>query len=321
MSDRVRGAFGIFASLLLVLSVACRRTAAPVAEVPTTEAKAAAKTVREEPAAAPAPKIELPRGGRQLFPEHRLVGFCGTPGAPALGRLLGDLPQKSKTLVGYADKYGTPSRKVLPVFELIAVVVQGAGGADGKWRHRVDDSVVDQYLQAARASKGLLLLNLQPGHSDFLTEAKHFERWLREPDVGIALDPEWAMHGKQRPGTTFGQTTAAEINGVAELLSSIVRERDLPEKALVYHQVNGFVVKDESSLAAHPGVALIQSVDGLGPKGSKIKTYDFLVKTKPEIVHAGFKLFFDEDQTNGGKLMTPQEVLQLTPEPEYVMYE
>ena len=38
-------------------------------------------------------------------------------------------------------------------------------------------------------------------------------------------------------------------------------------------------------------------------------------------VHAGFKLFFDEDTANGGKLMTPGEVLALKPEPEYVMYE
>jgi hypothetical protein len=38
-------------------------------------------------------------------------------------------------------------------------------------------------------------------------------------------------------------------------------------------------------------------------------------------VHAGFKLFFDEDHRNGGQLMTPAEVLALKPPPEYVMYE
>lgn len=268
------------------------------------------------------PKIELPRGGRQLFPEHRLVGFCGTPGGPALGRLLGDLPAKSKQLLSYADKYApTQDRKILPVYELIAVVVQGAAGADGKWRRRVPDSVVDEYLQIARVGKGILLLNLQPGHSDFLTEAKHFDKFLRMPDVGLALDPEWAMKGKQKPGVIMGQTSGAEINSVADYLAGLVKAGDLPEKALVYHQVNGRVVKDEAEIVAHPGVALIQSVDGLGPQASKIKTYNFLVKTKPAVVHSGFKLFFDEDKTNGGKLMTPTEVLALTPVPEYVMYE
>src|SRR5436190_837506 len=37
------------------------------------------------------PRAELPLGGRDIFPAHRLVGFCGTPGAPALGKLAGDL--------------------------------------------------------------------------------------------------------------------------------------------------------------------------------------------------------------------------------------
>ena len=69
------------------------------------------------------------------------------------------------------------------------------------------------------------------------------------------------------------------------------------------------------------GIVLIKSVDGLGPKGAKINTYKFLVKTMPKSVHAGFKLFFDEDQMKGGILMTPKEVMALLPEPEYVMYE
>lgn len=263
---------------------------------------------------------ELPRGGRELFPEHRLVGFCGTPGAPALGRLLGNLPVKTKQLVSYAEKYAR-GRKILPAFELIAVVVQGAPGKDKKWRRRVPDSVVDDYLRAARAAKGILLLNIQPGHSDFLTEAKAFEKYLREPDVGVALDPEWAMRGKQKPGAVYGQTTGPAINEVAAYLSDLVKAGDLPEKALVFHQVNNHVLKDEAALVAHPGVVLVKSVDGLGPKATKIRTYNVLMKTKPAPVRGGFKLFFDEDTRNGHKLMTPDEVLALTPEPDYVMYE
>jgi hypothetical protein len=38
-------------------------------------------------------------------------------------------------------------------------------------------------------------------------------------------------------------------------------------------------------------------------------------------VHPGIKLFFDEDTRNGGRLMTPQQVLSLSPQPEYVMHE
>lgn len=286
---------------------------------PSTSSSSAAPSTEKPPVVN---RPELPRGGRELFPAYRMVGFCGTPGAPALGRLAGNLSAKTKQMQGFADKYADrSSRKIMPVLELIAVVVQGAPGADGKSRRRVPDSVVDEYLQAARAAKGLLLLNIQPGHSDFLTEAKHFDKYLRQPDVGLALDPEWQMKGKQKAGAVFGQTTGAAINEVADYLAEIVKTHDLPEKAIVFHQVNGHVVKDESVITTHPGVAFVKSVDGLGPKGAKIKTYNFLIKTMPSSVHAGFKLFFDEDTTNGGKLMSPEEVLALTPEPEYVMYE
>jgi hypothetical protein len=148
-----------------------------------------------------------------------------------------------------------------------------------------------------------------------------FERYLHEPDVGVALDPEWAMLPKQQPGRFYGQTTGNVINAVVEYLAAIVARENLPEKVLVFHQVNGYVVKGESNIKPSPGVVVIKSVDGLGPKGAKITTYNFLMRTTAAGVHAGFKLFFDEDRQNGGALMTPAEVLALVPPPEYVMYE
>jgi hypothetical protein len=272
------------------------------------------------PAPPPTPPQELPRGGRTLFPDYRLVGFCGTPNAPALGALQGNLPARAKELEAQAEKYAT-KRKLLPVFELIAVVVQSGAGPDGKYRRRVDDSVIDHYLKVARASKALLLLNIQPGQSDFLTEVKTFDKYLREPDVGVALDPEWAMKPKQTPGRFYGQTDGETINEVASYLSDIIKEGDLPEKALVFHQVNRGVLKDEPQLNPMPGVIFIKSVDGLGPMHTKIETYDYLMLTMRKGVHPGFKLFYDEDTRNGSRIMSPKEVLALSPQPEYVMYE
>jgi hypothetical protein len=268
----------------------------------------------------PAPVKELPRGGRTLFPNYRLVGFCGTPGAPELGALQGNFPKEVKALEAHAAPYAH-GRPLLPVFELIAVVVQSGAGADGKYRRRVDDSIVDEYLREARKSKALLLLNIQPGQSDFLTEVKSFESYLREPDVGVALDPEWAMKPNQRPGRFYGQTDGETINDVAAYLSKLVGEGDLPEKALVFHQVNRGVLKDEVQLKPLPGIVFIKSVDGLGPAHSKVETYDYLMATIRKGVHPGFKLFFDEDTRNGNRIMSPKEVLALWPQPEYVMYE
>ncbi len=294
-------------------------TATPT-PTPTATATATATATPTAHATAEEPAKELPRGGRTLFPDHRLVGFCGTPGAPKLGELQGNLPAKAKALETRAAQYAQ-SRKILPVFELIAVVVQGWPGADGKYRRRVDDSVVDDYLRAARESKALLFLNIQPGQSDFLTEVKTFETYLREPDVGVALDPEWAMKRKQKPGVFYGQTTGATVNEVAAYLSSLVEQYRLPEKALVFHEVVRQVIRDEAAITPYPGVVLIKSIDGLGPVHAKMATYANLMERSAAGVHPGFKLFFDEDTRNGHRIMTAKEVLGLSPQPEYVMFE
>ena len=263
----------------------------------------------------------LPRGGREIFPTYRLVGYAGLTGASTLGRLgTGPLEQRVRELERRARPYAA-GRKVLPVLEIIATVVHGSPGRDGKYRTRIPDEELEVYLRAARKHKALLLLNIQPGRSEFLPEAKSYERWLREPDVGVALDPEWAMDPGQRPGGAYGHTTGAELNQTAAYLAELVEKHDLPEKVMVYHQVAASVVRKESGLKNHPGVVLIKSVDGLGPPGPKVNTYRVVNKTTPKHVHAGFKLFFTEDTEGGSRLMSPREVLGLKPQPEYVMYE
>ena len=210
----------------------------------------------------------------------------------------------------------------MPVFELIAVVVQGYPGPEKKYRRRVDSAVIEQYLSLARASKGMLLLNIQPGQSDFMTEVKALEKYLHEPEVGPrARSGVGDAAPSSSPGAPSDRPTARRSPAVAQFLSSIVEADKLPEKALVFHQVNNWVLKDEPALNPMPGVVIIKSVDGLGKVGSKIKTYDYLTQSMVAGVHAGFKLFFDEDTRNGSRLMSPKEVLALTPRPEYVMYE
>ena len=145
----------------------------------------------------------------------------------------------------------------------------------------------------------MLLLNVQPGRSDFLTEVKTLDRWLAEPDVGLALDPEWAMGPGQIPGRTYGSTTGKELNAVGAHVAAIVKAHDLPQKAIIYHQVAVSVVKHESDLKSYPGVAWVKSVDGIGSRAEKTNTYNVVNQRTPDFVHAGFKLFFHEDQQHG----------------------
>jgi hypothetical protein len=284
---------------------------------------AAATTAQEATpsttSAEPPPPPQLPGGGTRVFPDRRLVGFSGGPGSPALGPLTGDLGAAAARLRDQSAPYAA-DRPVLPVFELIATMAHPFPGPDGTYSAPADDATVQSYLDAARAAGAVLLLGIQPGTGDFLPAAQRYERWLKEPDVGLALDPEWAVDPGEVPGEVFGSTTGAELDAVAGYLDGLVTANQLPQKVLVYHQLHVDIVRDEQLLTERPGVALVKSVDGIGAAAEKVGTYQRVVAGLPPFVHTGFKLFYEED-TRSGPLMTPPEVLGLQPQPEYVLYE
>lgn len=264
--------------------------------------------------------MELPRGGTELFPEYRLVGFSGHPYSAGLGRLgIGAIDERVAEIEALGKELAG-GRKVMPVLELIAVVVQADPGADGAYRARASDEIIGEYLEAARRHDGMLLLNVQPGRASMADEVRALEKWLVHPDVGVAVDPEWDITAEQLPGLSYGHTTGEEINEIAAYLDDLVKEKDLPQKVLVFHQVAPGVVSNVAVIQDYEGVEVIRSVDGIGAPGSKIETYNLLMKDLPPTVHAGFKLFFEEDVVLG-PLMTPPEILALTPQPEYILYE
>ncbi|MBL1097558.1 hypothetical protein [Streptomyces coffeae] len=262
---------------------------------------------------------ELPRGGRELS-RYRLVGYCGLPGAAALGRLgTGDLDDRVAEIEKTARAYAA-GREPQPVLELLAAVANSSAGPDGTYRSRTPDTTIRRFHKAAKRHRALLLLNIQPGRSSALDEVKALRSWLVHPDVGIALDPEWDMGPGEVPGDTYGHTSGKELTEVARYLSKLVAEHDLPQKPMVYHQVAVSVVRDQSALRPQPGVVVIKSADGIGSPGMKRSTWRKLVKDQPEGLRTGFKLFYDED-AEGSRLMTPKEVLALRPRPDYIMYE
>ncbi len=268
-----------------------------------------------------APKgVELPRGGRTVFPEHRLVGYSGYPGAAALGRLgTGDIDTRMAEIEQVGADYAR-GRKVLPVMELIAVTVHTEPGADGLYRARIKDDIVESWLATARKHKAILLLNIQPGRSEFIEEVRHLEKWLVQPDVGLALDPEWSVGPDEVPGKVYGHTTGLVLDEVASYVADLVAEHKLPEKVVLYHQLHADIVSEEDRLVPHEGVALVKSIDGIGSAAAKVNTWNKIVSTTPSHVNLGFKLFYDEDARHG-PLMSADQVMELKPEPQYILYE
>jgi hypothetical protein len=272
----------------------------------------------DEPEANGEPRpAELPRGGRTILPGKRVVAFYGAPQDRELGVLgIGSPRLAARKLERQARPYARPGRPVLPAFELIAAIVTGEAGDGGDHSMRQEPATIQRYLRAAREHKMLMLLDIQPGYAPFLQEAEALEDFLREPDVSLALDPEWSMDPPQLPGQQIGSTDAATINEVSRYLSSIVRRYDLPQKLLVVHRFTGDMIEAEHDLERNPGVALVVNVDGFGDQPNKISKYNEFTRDLRRRFN-GFKLFYEED-TN---LMKPNQVLRLRPQPDLVVYE
>ena len=264
------------------------------------------------------PLLELPRGGRSLLPKHRLVGFYGAPQDPALGELgIGSPAEAGERLEKQAKAYEDGSRPVLPVFELLATIAAAAPGDDGLYRTRQPHSVIRKYLEAARAEDAILLLDIQPGRASFSDEVRYLERWLREPDVGLALDPEWRVGPTEVPGAVIGSVSAAEVNKVAADLAALVERHDLPEKLFVIHQFTDEMITSKNELEPHPGLATVLNADGFGDPPNKIAKYRQLHPRRESGLGSGFKLFYSEDIN----LMSPEAVLKLKPSPDLIVYE
>jgi hypothetical protein len=204
----------------------------------------------------------------------------------------------------------------MPALELISTLVTAAPGDDGKYRYRQSDEVIQRYRDEARRAKALLILDIQPGRARFMDEVRAFTPYLKLPDVSLALDPEWSMHGHDLPGQVIGHTDATVVNRAGAYLSSLVQKYNLPQKLLIVHQFTPGMIEHRNHLAEHPGVALVINVDGFGNAANKVSKYDMFAKQQPPWYN-GLKLFYHEDVNT----MKPRAVMRMRPQPDVVIYE
>jgi hypothetical protein len=261
---------------------------------------------------------QLPGGGRELLPDYRLVAYYGAPGSEELGALgVGTPGQATEQLVAQAEHYTTPERPAMPVLELLVSVAAASPGDDGLYRIQTPDSTISRYLRVARNHDALLLLDIQPGRSSFSAEAARLDRYLRQPDVGLALDPEWHVGPDEIPGQVIGSVDAATVNRVSAELAAVTEREQLPQKLFVIHQFTVGMIGDRDQLVARPGLATVINVDGFGDQPSKIAKYHDLRPPEGSGLGLGIKLFYNEDLD----LMSPDQVLKLRPEPDLIVYE
>ncbi len=264
--------------------------------------------------------VRLPGGGQKVFTGKRYVALYGHPLSAALGVLGEQDPQaaveRAKAQAAAYEPY--VEEKVIPAFEIIATVASGSQGKDGNYSNEWSVDVLRPLVQAAAESGLYVVLDLQSGRSDFLTQAKLYEELLLLPHVGLAMDPEWRLTPEQLPMEQIGSVSAAEINEAMAWLAELTAENDLPQKMVLLHQFRTDMITERETLdLSHDELAVVLQMDGDGTLGQKQDTWNALLANAPRGLRFGWKNFYDEDEPTP----SPATTMSQEPTPWWVSYQ
>jgi len=264
---------------------------------------------------------ELPGGGVLPFPGRRMVALYGHPETAALG-MLGEQSARRAVVRAkdLADEYAAlTGSAVIPALEIIASVASTSAQSDGSYSRRTPVDLLLPWVEAAEDAGVYVVLDLQPGRTDFLTHARQYEELFRRPWVGLALDPEWRLRPNQVHLKQIGSVGIDEVNRVGAWLAALVREHDLPPKVLTLHQFRQAMVRGRERLdTSLDEIQWLVHADGQGAQADKQATWRSLRRDLPEGVWLGWKSFQDED----APMLTPgQTVAQVHPTPWFVSYQ
>lgn len=248
-----------------------------------------------------------------------IVTYYGSPRTPAMGILGQHTPDEAADLLAErAARFealgdGTP---VLPALHLVYAVAQSQPKSDGLYLQYADDRTVRQFIDLARRRGFALILDLQIGHSNALAEVQKIAPYLVEPDVFVALDPEFALGGNVKPGDAIGSIDASDINAVQWYLAALTAQHHLPKKMLIVHQFQSEMITDAAAIEPHDDIDLVVDMDGYGPADIKEAKYA-RYGAAPYAAFGGIKVFLQHDPDP----LTEAQLLQLRPRPSLFVYQ
>ena len=259
-----------------------------------------------------------------ILPFRRIVAYYGNFYSKGMG-VLGEYPadQLLAMLASTTERWAAadPTTPTVPAIHYIAAVAQATAGKEGKYILRMPDDQIDHAVEMAAQMQGLVFLDLQVSLSTLQHELPMIEKYLKMPQVHLAIDPEFSMKHGERPGSVIGTFDAADVNYAAQYLAAIVRENKLPPKILIVHRFTEDMVTNYRKIQPLPEVQIVMDMDGWGSQAKKINTYQRVIQSEP-VQFTGIKLFYKNDiKPPSTGLLTTKEVLKLTPAPIYIQYQ
>ena len=268
-------------------------------------------------------RYPAPLPGASL-PAHRIVVYYGNTHSRGMG-VLGEYPKEEmlRKLRGEVAVWNAadPAHPAIPALQLIVSVANGVPGPTGKYRTVMWDSTLENVHRWAESMHGLFIMDIQTGMSTIQEMLPRFEHFLTDPDVELAVDPEFMMvYNHAVPDRKVGNIRVSDINWITAEVARIVREHHLPPKVVIIHRFRrDMVLGNTRDIILRPEVQLVMDMDGFGPKWMKRDSYrDYIVAHPVEFT--GVKLFYHND-TKAGGMMTPEEILRFRPQPLYIQYQ
>ena len=170
-----------------------------------------------------------------------------------------------------------PTTPVQPALHYIAVVAQGDGGKDGKFRYRMPNKGIDSVLSLAKKANAIVFLDVQVALSNIHTELPLLEKYLKMPQVHFGMDPEISMKDGTQQCKKIGTYDAADINYVSEYQANLVRKNNLPPKILIVHRFTKKMVTNYKSIKQRKEVQLVMDMDVCGETDLKPGTYRYII--------------------------------------------
>jgi hypothetical protein len=259
-----------------------------------------------------------------ILPFKRVVAYYGNLYSSKMG-ILGEYPPvelwKRLNAEVKAWERADSLTAVQPAIHYIAVVAQGSPMKDGTYRTRMPQAQIDSALAIAAMGDAIVFLDIQVALSKLQNEVPLLEKYLMLPHVHLGIDPEFSMKTGNKPGTIIGTMDAADVNYCSEYLASLVKKHNLPPKILIVHRFTRGMLTNYRNIKLRPEVQIVINMDGWGAPALKNNTYRQYVYREP--VHfTGYKLFYKNDLKNPPRrLLTPDELMKLTPQPVYIQYQ
>jgi hypothetical protein len=292
------------------------------------------------------PNVDAPLPNNRIVAAYGIVGGVQVNGpASTLDLLNAYMPQLQQLGQQYAAL--DPIHPVKLALDLVINSIQPCSAYPQYCSSWPDDATMQAYVDFCQQHNLLLFLDLQLGVEP-VQEAvtKHVLPYLEKyPFVELELDTEFHFPNTPQGYADMaaypcceGAMDASEINWALNELAQISLQHQLPRKVLVIDQwyPGVFATYVAPSDAAsnknkiHPiaNVSLVLQSDGFGYYSNKIGDYQAFVQ-QDLLEYGGYKLFYnypgstayDIDYNGVTRVQTPQEVLQLFPQPLFISYQ